>query len=41
MTISNQIFEHFRAKEKEIEKAKNLLLLNGYSVKKIKRETYK
>lgn len=41
MPITNQIFEHFRAKEKEIEKAKKLLLINGYSIKKIKDETDK
>lgn len=41
MPITNQIFEHFREKEKEIEKAKKLLLINGYSIKKIKDETDK
>jgi len=41
MPITNQIFEHFRAQEKEIEKAKKLLLVNGYSIKKIKDETDK
>jgi len=35
MAISNEIFEHYRVKQKEVKKAKNLLLLNGYSVKKI------
>mgnify|MGYP003113390154 CR=1 FL=1 len=35
MAISNEIFEHYRIKQKELIKAKNLLLLNGYSVKKI------
>ena len=34
MTISNSIFEHYRIKQREIEKAVNLLRLNGYSVKK-------
>lgn len=35
MAISNQIFEHYRIKQKEIEAAKKLLLLNGYRVSKI------
>jgi hypothetical protein len=35
MAISNEIFEHYRIKQREVKKAKNLLLLNGYSVKKI------
>jgi len=35
MEISNEIFEHYRIKQREVKKAKNLLLLNGYSVKKI------
>ena len=32
--ISNEIFEHYRIKQREVVKAKNLLRLNGYSVKK-------
>jgi len=32
--ISNEIFEHYRKKQREVVKAKNLLRLNGYSIKK-------
>jgi hypothetical protein len=32
--ISNEIFEHYRIKQREVVKAKNLLRLNGYSIKK-------
>jgi len=32
--ISNEIFEHYRIKQREVIKAKNLLRLNGYSVSK-------
>lgn len=32
--ISNEIFEHYRIKQREVTKAKNLLRLNGYSIKK-------
>lgn len=32
--ISNEIFEHYRIKQREVNKAKNLLRLNGYSVSK-------
>jgi len=32
--ISNEIFEHYRIKQREVVKAKNLLRLNGYSVRK-------
>jgi hypothetical protein len=32
--ISNEIFEHYRIKQREVVKAKNLLRLNGYSVSK-------
>lgn len=32
--ISNEIFEHYRIKQREVVKAKNLLILNGYSVRK-------
>ena len=32
--ISNEIFEHYRIKQREVAKAKNLLRLNGYSVNK-------
>ena len=32
--ISNEIFEHYRIKQREVSKAKNLLRLNGYSIKK-------
>ena len=35
MTITNQIFEHYRIKQRKIEAAKKLLLLNGYRVSKI------
>jgi len=38
MAISNQIFEHYRIKQKEIEAAKKLLLLNGYTVIKIENK---
>tara|TARA_R110000764_G_scaffold131646_1_gene219417 strand:- start:1623 stop:1787 length:165 start_codon:yes stop_codon:yes gene_type:complete len=34
MAISNEIFEHYRIKQIEVAKAKNLLRLNGYSVNK-------
>jgi len=32
--ISNEIFEYYRIKQREVVKAKNLLRLNGYSVSK-------
>jgi len=32
--ISNEIFEHYRIKQREVVKAKNLLRLNGYLVSK-------
>jgi hypothetical protein len=32
--ISNEIFEHYRIKQREVNKAKNLLRLNGYSISK-------
>ena len=32
--ISNEIFEHYRIKQREVNKAKNLLGLNGHSVSK-------
>ena len=32
--ISNEIFEYYRIKQREVAKAKNLLRLNGYSIKK-------
>lgn len=32
--ISNEIFEHYRIKQREVTKAKNLLRLNGYSIRK-------
>ncbi len=32
--ISNEIFEHYRIKQREVNKAKNLLRLNGYYVRK-------
>jgi hypothetical protein len=34
MAISNPIFEHYRVKQRELQKAINLLRNNGYSVKK-------
>jgi hypothetical protein len=35
MAISNEIFEHYRIKQREVKKAKILLTLNGYSIIKI------
>lgn len=32
--ISNEIFEHYRIKQREVVNAKNLLRLNGYSISK-------
>ena len=32
--ISNEIFEYYRIKQREVVKAKNLLRLNGYSISK-------
>lgn len=40
MAIDNQIFHHFRMKEEEIQKAKNLLRRHGYTVKNLNNSVY-